>query len=161
MICAWYRWKISRAADERRAPEGALAAHLAVCPECRRFHAACETLGRRLAAPSPVETELPLFLHERIVAASRAASPAPAPAGHAWAWAAAAAMAALALVLLPLARQPAPGPTLASAGDLYERGLEALVTTAPASLPAPMEEQVAWFREDLARTARFLMAQVD
>lgn len=161
MICAWYRWKISRAADERRDPDGALAAHLAACAECRRFRAACETLGRRLAAPSPVETDLPPFLHERIVAAARGVPAASAPAGPTWAWAAVAAVAALALVLLPLARPPAPGPTLASAGDLYTRGMEALVTTAPASLPAPMEEQVAWFREDLARTARFLMAQVD
>lgn len=168
MNCTIQRWRISRTLNDRRAPEGSLAAHLAGCPSCRRHFEAGSIIEGRLADSTHATCDAPPFLHARIMAAVQAAEAdrAPTVPAHAagvrrsWAWAAATAAAIAVFALLPLTRRtPAPD-VAASPGDLYARGIEAFSVRAPATLAEPLEHQVALFREDIVRTADFLLAQV-
>ena len=65
-LCPIRQFRISSALDDDRELSASLQRHVDACPRCRQFLDNSRSLGKSLAAPTPVET--PPWLHTKIMA---------------------------------------------------------------------------------------------
>ena len=65
-LCPIRQFRISSALDDDRELSASLQRHVDACPRCRQFLDNSRSLGKSLAAPTPVET--PPWLHTTIMA---------------------------------------------------------------------------------------------